>query len=503
MLDGNGLLISFLLTNYAGCAMDACLRSMFEQRHIKNFEVVISDDASEDSAWEAANRYVREYPEKFTISRNNVSIGAGGNRTKGLQLCKGEYCVELTSSAECNSAYIAQTISSLESDKLFKHSYIFKRRQTNLFFPPYSPVDTLTEYERTNQPLVSVCIFNFNYGRFLRQCIESVFAQTYENVEICFSDNASTDNSWEIALEYAAKYPAKVSLTRNRKNFGPGVNQFNCELHARGKYLVKMCSDDAIRPEFIERCVTELESHTEAAFAMVHREIMDENGQCSSEPSFYDQSCLIPGTAQAAVYMMSSVNPSISQILYNREKTESKRMSGNLNSRWFGDRIMDFHICCDFPIVYIKEPLLLNRVHRRSDGARMDGNLLQCMSEYVLIHQFADIAENYDNMQNVRDRLQPGLEKLGRLCLRYCVRCLIGGDELGGNRYLNLAVAIFPGIRSDDTYIELTAYWSSTDSEREILLGQLMKKANLERRTVSYPPPQGSIPLYEREHKHT
>lgn len=497
--DRSDVLVSILLFNYEGRELASCLHSIADQHDIRNFEVVICDDASDDGAWQIANRFVRDHVEKATISRNNISIGKEANRCKGLQLCKGEYCVELTSTAEFNPACTAHVIHRLENGEFIENSPVYRLKSANLFLPPCGPVKILTKREKIAHPLVSVCIHNFNYARYLRQCLDSVFAQTYDHIEICFSDNASTDNSWDIALEYADRYPGRVSLTRNRINFGPNINRYHCHLNKRGKYFLTLCSDDAIRPAFVERCVTALESHPEAAFAMVHRDIMDEDGRCSSEPSFYDRSCLIPGEEQAAVYMMSSVNPSISQILYNTEKADGKRMTGNLNDRWLGERITDFHICCDSPVIYIKEPLMLNRIHQHSDGARMDGNLLQCISEYVLLHQFADIAENHQRMRKVQERLPAGLEKLGHLCLRYCLRRLMGGDESGADRYFHLAVAFYPDIRGNDNYNELALYWSASPGDRKNLLEQLMNKANLEKRTVSYPPPPGSIPLHERD----
>ncbi len=44
-------------------------------------------------------------------------------------------------------------------------------------------------------PLVSVVVINFNYGRFLRAAVDSVFGQTYPNVECIVVDNGSTDES--------------------------------------------------------------------------------------------------------------------------------------------------------------------------------------------------------------------------------------------------------------------------------------------------------------------
>jgi hypothetical protein len=65
---------------------------------------------------------------------------------------------------------------------------------------------------------------------------------------------------------------------------------------------------------------------------------------------------------------------------------------------------------------------------------------------------------------------------------------------MAAKRYFHLATAIFPGICDDGTYTELTHYWLSSPSEQQKLLGQLMRRANFEKRTVSYSAPPGSIP---------
>lgn len=52
------------------------------------------------------------------------------------------------------------------------------------------------------QPLVSILIPNYNYAKYLQHCLDSVVNQTYKNIEIIIQDNASTDNSYEIMLEY-------------------------------------------------------------------------------------------------------------------------------------------------------------------------------------------------------------------------------------------------------------------------------------------------------------
>ncbi|MEI7611268.1 MAG: glycosyltransferase family 2 protein [Betaproteobacteria bacterium] len=490
--DNEELLVSIVVYNYDSNALEALLDSIFSQRVIKNFEVIICDDATADRSWAIANEYMAKHPEHITLTRNQVPLGAGPNVGKGMQMAKGKYFVDLTRDRKFNPEYILKTIAELESDCLIVHSFVGRNKE---FRPHLGMVKPSPELKRSENPLVSICIYNYNYGRFLKQCLESVAEQTYGNIEICFSDNASTDDSWAIALEFAKKYPKRMSLTRNRMNFGPSANLINCFMNYQGKYMLTLCSDDAMKPQLVERCVSLLEKYPDAAFAMVHREIVDDENNPTEEPPFYDQTCLIPGEEQAAVYMMAAINPCVSQILYNREKIQVKDTSGGINVRWFGARLLDFRLCSEYPMVYIKDPLLINRVHPLSDGALIDDNLMQCIGQFVLLHQFSEIAEA-NGLTKASGRMGEAIEKVGKLCLRYCARFLLQNQETTALRYLNLAQAIFPGIISDPTCSELQGYWHrsmANGKSQEEILKSLASQTELTLRNVSYPAPPGSI----------
>lgn len=344
-------------------------------------------------------------------------------------------------------------------------------------------------------PLVSMLVFNYNYGRYLRECFDSVLAQSYDNIEIIFSDNDSTDDSWEIALEYQRRYPGVFFIARNRQNFGTDANFRNCWVNARGKYFVELCSDDALLPAFTEQCVKALEEHLDTGFALVHRTILDEHGEHVLEAPFYDQTCKIPGAGQAAVYMMAAVNPAVSQIMYRKAFTADKTVVGGLAARWYGTRMMDFNMCCEFPIIYIEEPLMLHRLHLANDSFKAADNMMEVIGPYVLNHQFAELASFY-NHQNVIDRLAPSIEKVANLGLRYSVRALINGDERSARRYHDLAMAFRPEIRDTEVCSRLSSYWTLTDPiEKRQLIASLEIRDNLVTRSISYAPPPGSTPL--------
>lgn len=343
------------------------------------------------------------------------------------------------------------------------------------------------------KPLVSVCIFNYNYGRYLRQCFDSVFAQVYDNIEIIFSDNASTDGSWDIALEYARKYPGTMTITCNRNNFGSDANFENCFLNIRGKYLIELCSDDALMPEYVNKCVDVMETHPSAGFVMVHRSIVDEQGRFAGEPPFYNQSCLIQGAEQAAVYMMAAVNPSISQVMYNK-LAYGKIVNTGIASKWYGTRLHDFAMCCKFDMAYIKEPLLMHRLHAGSDSSRAAEDLIEVIGPWILRHQFAELASQF-NLKKAADRLPQALDKLSQLALRYCARFLSLKNEKCAFRYFHLSAAIMPEIADDAVFRKIQRYWASDEESKTKIVEELKAAENLTTRNVSYDPPPGSIPV--------
>lgn len=343
-------------------------------------------------------------------------------------------------------------------------------------------------------PLVSILVYNYNYGRYLEECLESLCSQSYPNIEIIFSDNASTDNSWEIALDFVKKYPGRITITQNRKNLGADANFKNCFINARGKYFINMCSDDVLLPDFVERCVRVLEADQYIGFVMAHRAIIDSNSVREDEAPFYNQSCVIPGHEQAAVYMMAAVNPSVSQIMYNKMKTKGKTATGALVSRWYGTRILDFNLCAEYSMAYIKDPLVLHRLHGENDSLSAADNLLEVIGPYVLQYQFAEAAKIL-GMDKVVKRLPESIDKLARLSLRYCIRALSKQDEKMAKRYFYLSLAISDDIELDETSQKLQRYWLAENDERAQIMESFHQTDDLVTRTVSYDPPLGSAPL--------
>jgi glycosyltransferase involved in cell wall biosynthesis len=100
-------------------------------------------------------------------------------------------------------------------------------------------------------PLVSVVVINFNYGRYLRAAVDSVFGQTYPNVECIVVDNASTDESSAILQVIEARY-ANLKIIRRAENSGQNRAALEGFAASAGPYVIFLDADDFLLPNCVE-----------------------------------------------------------------------------------------------------------------------------------------------------------------------------------------------------------------------------------------------------------
>jgi glycosyltransferase involved in cell wall biosynthesis len=125
--------------------------------------------------------------------------------------------------------------------------------------------------------LVSVIMPCFNSSRFLAESIESVLKQTYENLELLIVDDASQDNSLEIAKKYSLN-DERIRILRNNENLGPALTRNKGIKHAKGRYIAFLDSDDLWHPEKLQKQVGFM-TETDTAMSHTSYEVMNVNGE--------------------------------------------------------------------------------------------------------------------------------------------------------------------------------------------------------------------------------
>ncbi|WP_052953983.1 glycosyltransferase family 2 protein [Clostridium sp. C8] len=106
--------------------------------------------------------------------------------------------------------------------------------------------------------LISLVIINYNNKEYLKRCLDSIYSQTHNNLEIIFIDNQSSDNSFEyIKEEYSSK---NILLIKNDVNNGyAGAANQGIKL-SKGKYVMILNPDIIMEDDFIEKMYGFIES---------------------------------------------------------------------------------------------------------------------------------------------------------------------------------------------------------------------------------------------------
>ncbi|MEH1895476.1 MAG: glycosyltransferase family 2 protein [Nostoc sp.] len=129
----------------------------------------------------------------------------------------------------------------------------------------------------TNQPRLSIGLPVYNGEKFIKEAIDSLLAQTFEDFELIISDNASTDKTEEICRAYAEK-DKRICYYRNDQNIGCARNFNRVFKLSSGEYFKWAAYDDLHAPDFIKKCVEVLDQDPSIILCHSQTYFIDEEG---------------------------------------------------------------------------------------------------------------------------------------------------------------------------------------------------------------------------------
>ena len=106
--------------------------------------------------------------------------------------------------------------------------------------------------KNNSNPLVSIIILNYNAGKLLLNCIDSVFKSTYQNFEVIVVDNLSTDNSHVRCKE---KFE-KIQLIENKENLGYCEGNNIGIRNANGEFIIILNPDTIVEPNWLNHLMS-------------------------------------------------------------------------------------------------------------------------------------------------------------------------------------------------------------------------------------------------------
>jgi glycosyltransferase involved in cell wall biosynthesis len=114
-----------------------------------------------------------------------------------------------------------------------------------------------------NNPLVSIVLTNFNSEKYIRDTINSVLVQTYQNFELIIVDDCSTDDSINVINSFLDK---RIYVYKNAKNLGISLSANLGLSVSKGMYICRLDSDDLWHPRKLELQTKYMESHPKIGF---------------------------------------------------------------------------------------------------------------------------------------------------------------------------------------------------------------------------------------------
>lgn len=263
---------------------------------------------------------------------------------------------------------------------------------------------------RNDRPMVSVIVPIYNVEPYLRECIDSVLNQTYQDFELILVDDGSPDGCPEICDEYAAA-DSRIHVI-HKKNGGLSDAR-NAALNiAVGKYVFFLDSDDYLVPNMLETVV----GHLEAGADMVVFRLVNvyPDGKTEIARDFEYGTYVMKTEAERKAFIHNTLLPSkigwgAGSRIYTREKIEKYSLRFADNRRIFAE---DLYFCLCYcahaeKVVCIEDCLYYYR--QREDSImgvqttrnNIDRLCVLCQEAHDFLRQFEDCRMLTDNFQLV------------------------------------------------------------------------------------------------------
>jgi glycosyltransferase involved in cell wall biosynthesis len=215
-------------------------------------------------------------------------------------------------------------------------------------------------------PLVTVIVPSYNHGRFIAQCLESIYRQTWKKIEVIVIDDGSTDDSVERIRELllACPFPHQF-IARENRGAAQTINE--AIALASGDYINILNSDDRFHAERIEKMVAHV-SAIDAHWGFAGIEVIGEQGQIAppiagSLPTNLRSIAAMVAVAPTVGFALLRNNVAISTgNLFIRTKF-LRKLGGFSDLRYVHDLEFALRATLHSEPVYVSERLYEYRVH--------------------------------------------------------------------------------------------------------------------------------------------
>jgi glycosyltransferase involved in cell wall biosynthesis len=138
-------------------------------------------------------------------------------------------------------------------------------------------------------PLVTVAVPLYNHAKYVRECLDSVAAEGYPELELLIVDDGSKDASLQVAQEWVAqngkRFRRCVLMAQANRGICATLNRLILE--SRGEFILGLASDDRLLPGGIAPRVRLLQEHPNSLAVLSNTRVMDEAGNVLADDGLF------------------------------------------------------------------------------------------------------------------------------------------------------------------------------------------------------------------------
>lgn len=261
---------------------------------------------------------------------------------------------------------------------------------------------TFEEPNTKNQPLVSVIMNCLNCSKYVREAIDSIYAQTYKNWEIIFWDNSSTDSSAEIAKGY----DKRAKYFKGDKTVPLYAARNYALQQARGKYIAFLDYDDIWLPQKLEQQIPLFDKDNKIGMVYSNAEIAE------GITAIRKMHTALQPSGKIFRQMLKHYNINIQTVVISRTALESLNEWFNDSLNLAGDTDLFLRIAHDWDVKYL--PVVTARCREHGDNLSLKlAEDVPVEVEYIIgkfSNLYKDFIREYDpELIELRMRLRKGL----------------------------------------------------------------------------------------------
>jgi glycosyltransferase involved in cell wall biosynthesis len=249
-------------------------------------------------------------------------------------------------------------------------------------------------------PLVSFVIPSYNYGSYLRSCIDSILNQEGSfDFEIVIVDDASTDDSATIIRAYAQNEP-RIRGFYHSKNQGHVVTINEGFAAASGKFIARIDSDDFYKPQFLKETLPIFERYSDVGLVYADIEMINENDHSLGFPACPHQGVAFKGNDFAAL-LENNFIPAPTVIARAEVWRQALPIPAGLG---FSDWYLSIRMARHNDFYYLPKPLANYRLHPKNLHSLM---ILDRSEEETILRLLADVfaQEKSEELLKIKKRV--------------------------------------------------------------------------------------------------